>query len=170
MQHGKSSGLDIFISIYGGCWLVQGDNRTSIELPEFPLGLINTGEPESSTGECVAHTEPLLNDERCQTFTAVTQQMQQALNNNDLDNMHRAIRTNHQLLCELGVVPNTIASFVNAIEATGASAKICGAGSIKGNAAGALMILEPEKAQDVIKASAYTLSPLSFTQQGVQLV
>lgn len=50
LQHGQSSGLDLRVSLHGGCLYVHGADMSARPLPQYPIYLINTGTPQSSTG------------------------------------------------------------------------------------------------------------------------
>ena len=58
-------------------------------------------------------------------------------------NQHRnllgAIRSTHQLLCHIAVVPGQVNEFIASVEALNGAAKICGAGSVSGVAGGLVL-------------------------------
>jgi mevalonate kinase len=56
------------------------------------------------------------------------------------------IRRNHRLLVEIGVVPGRVARFIAEIESIGGAGKICGAGSVKGEAGGMVWVVGVEQA------------------------
>ena len=171
MQHGYSSGLDVRLACYGGYWRVQQEQasrQSSINLP--PIALINTGQPLSSTGECVAHTQPQFDSARCTAFTETTNALDNAIKNHRLEDIHKAIRNNHKLLVELGVVPQAIQDIVTTMEARGASAKLCGAGSIAGEHGGALLVVEPAKIETLTLPTHWQMETIQLNPAGVQLV
>jgi mevalonate kinase len=137
-QHGTPSGIDPCVIAHEQPMLFRKQEAPkSLTLPPFKPVLVMTGQPESTTGECVAHVTQFAADAtRWRRFQAVTLQMKSALEQDDHKALHRAIRTNHALLCELGVVPAPVQAFIQTIEDRGGSAKICGAGAVRGSAAG----------------------------------
>ena len=172
MQHGFSSGLDLKIAMHGGCLYVQDQQLEPRPSPAFPLYLVNTGAPACSTGECVekvAHHFRLAKVN--QAFANVTYAMDAALKKQSTGDMQQAIRDNHQLLINLGVVPKKVQQFIAALEAKQAAAKICGAGAIIGDQAGAVLISADNRASvnEVCNAFGYQLMSVTvlraaFTQ------
>lgn len=142
LQHGNSSGLDLRVSLHGGCVYVNGMQISPREVPEFTLHLVNTGTPVTSTGECVKQAaEHFVSEKLCAQFAAVTNKMDAALQQRSWHDMQDAVRENHQLLTSIGVVPGRVQQFISDVEFTGNAAKICGAGSIAGDHAGIVMVL-----------------------------
>lgn len=141
LQHGYSSGLDVQIAYHGGCLRYQQGQQETRPLPEFPFYLIQTGTPDSSTGECVKQASmhfkhPALGDD----FAAITHELDKAIQHNDLTMLRACIRENHRLLKAIGVVPDKIHQFIQDLEKLGAAGKICGAGSIRGDQGGILLV------------------------------
>ncbi len=170
MQHGHSSGLDLRVILYGGCLYLHEQKIEKRVAPNFPLYLVNTGTPETTTGQCVEQVVPhfksnLLGD----AFTAVTNAMDSALQQSSSKNMQAAIRENHQLLVNIGVVPQKVQQFIKQIEALGGAAKICGAGAVAGEQAGAVLVAIEDK-NAVIPLCArfgYKIIPISCELRGV---
>jgi mevalonate kinase len=54
LQHGRSSGLDLQLVMRGGCLRFQEGQLETRALPSFPIGLVHSGKPETTTGQCVA--------------------------------------------------------------------------------------------------------------------
>src|SRR5579872_7137709 len=99
--------------------------------PSLPFYLVNTGIPLSSTGECVTQVQPFFHrSRRGEDFAAITELMDQALQNQDYKNFHTSIRENHRLLKEIGVVPEKVQRFIAELEEQGGAGKICGAGAV----------------------------------------
>ena len=80
MQHGYSSGLDLRIISRGGCWLVHGQELRQRPLPKTQFYLVNTGTPQTTTGECVETVAHYFKDIKLQEeFAAVTLAMDASL-------------------------------------------------------------------------------------------
>lgn len=172
IQHGKSSGIDVQMAIYGGAAYFKNGNRESIETPtHLPLLMINTGKSESTTGECVVHTQAVFNSqpELLKHFEAVTEKVKQALISSDQALLKEAIKQNHRLLVEIGVVPEKVAELITQIESIGGAAKISGAGSIKGNQAGVVLITGVSKAELQALSLPYSAQRIAIATQGVHL-
>lgn len=142
MQHGQSSGLDLRVAIQGGCVYIHGNDLQVRALPGAPMYLINTGTPITTTGECVQHAASHFQSmQLMQDFSAVTNAMDQALQTHSTQDMQQSIRDNHRLLSAIGVVPDKVRHFIADIESAAGAAKICGAGAIAGDHAGAVLCL-----------------------------
>ena len=123
MQHGRASGLDTYVSMHGGCVRFQNGEAQEMPLPRMPLYIVNTGQPQGTTGEAVTSVarrtgaaSPLWDE-----FEAVTCRMHRALAHDDLKAFQKAMRDNHRLLNEIGVVPGRVADFVGEVEQAGAA-------------------------------------------------
>jgi len=153
LQHGKGGAIDAATVTHGGAIRVHGD---SLGTPAIADGhglwrgdgwyWVLHGKPDSSTGECVAAvrerhgTDPIL----WQSFEACTNAFQTAL---ETDSCPRdSLRENHRLLTRIGVVPEAAGRFIDDVEETGGAAKICGAGSIRGDNGGVILVHQPDHA------------------------
>ena len=58
LQHGHSSGIDIHTVYHGGALRYEKGAFEPRQFAAFPMMLVETGRPESNTGECVSHTSP----------------------------------------------------------------------------------------------------------------
>lgn len=155
MQHGSSSGLDLQIAIHGGCLYKHGAVVEKRSLPDVPMFLVNTGTPLSTTGQCVSSTSPFFKSKvLADDFSETTMQMDHALKLQDLQHFQKAIRANHKLLVRVGVVPDRVQKFINLMEQSGGAAKICGAGAISGERAGAVLVINPN--EEVVLNTAKT--------------
>lgn len=143
-QHGHSSGLDVAASLYGGLIHVHDSRFDSCALDSHmpPFRVFNSGRPESSTGECVSAvsdtfptTNPVWSD-----FREVTEGMLSCLKTGHLAVWHDCIAENHRLLCRIGVVPPVVQNHIASLEQSGCAAKICGAGSLRGERAGMILV------------------------------
>lgn len=173
MQHGKSSGLDLRVALEGGCLFWEQGQVQRRVMPALPLYLVNTGTPLSMTGECVTQAAAYfktgsLGDE----FAAVTRCFDAALKTADLPALQTVVRENHQLLVRIGVVPQMVQQLIHAIEETGGSAKVCGAGAVRGDRAGAVLVLT--KSEDALstlcKRFGYEILPVACDERGVHVV
>lgn len=165
LQHGNSSGLDLRVSLHGGCVYVHGDLIESRPVPPFQLYLVNTGSPSSSTGECVDKVAVhFASAALCEEFRSVTHQMDAALQQSSWPAMQEAVRANHQLLIKIGVVPARVQQFIGEIEQAAGAAKICGAGAVTGDHAGIVMVLT--KDEDRLDALCRQFNYSRITVQG----
>jgi len=142
-QHGTSSGLDVAASLEEGLLFFQSGKSKAlpdITLPEFTI--YDSGRPESRTGECVDVSKKSFraHPELTDRFTNVTLETLQALQEQNTESWATAVQENHRLLCELGVVPKRIQLEISKLADAGFSAKICGAGSIRGSKAGMILV------------------------------
>ena len=129
LQHGHPSGVDSYISLHGGCASFENGEAKSVPLPRMKMYLVETGTPETTTGECVVQVkEKFETDMIWNDFESVTREVEAAVRENNEGLMRSLLRENHRLLCRIGVVPEKVQRFVSDVEAAGGSAKICGAG------------------------------------------
>ena len=171
LQHGHPSGVDSYISLHGGCALFQQGKATPVPLPRDTMYLVNTGTPAATTGECVVQVrrqhehDVIWND-----FEAVTRRLADAIRANQLDEIRACIRENHRLLSRIGVVPAPVQRFIGDIENAGGAAKICGAGSVTGDAAGIVLVSADAPPRELCKQYGYTLIPVRGDPLGTRIV
>lgn len=173
LQHGNSSGLDLRVSLHGGCIYMQGLKVATRDVPGFTFYLVDTGKPETTTGECVKKVSPHFTTSSIgNSFAQVTNEMDAALQAKSWQGMHDAVKENHQLLCEIGVVPEHVQGFIAKTEKFGAAAKVCGAGSIAGDNAGVVMVMTDEIDQLTMlcKEFKYEMLPVQGEARGVHVV
>ena len=171
LQHGKSSGVDLHIATHGGCLRFENGHTVARTAPAFPLYLINTGTPEATTGECVSAVAVHFdNGTLVEQFTTVTNAMDTAIANNDFTVFKQAVRDNHRLLCQIGVVPEKVQHLIKAIESAGGAAKICGGGSVRGDHAGIVLVACEQELKAIIAPLGYALERLECDPQGVRLI
>lgn len=171
MQHGKPSGVDSYISLYGGCAVFQQGEARSISLPRMKMYMVQTGIPQSTTGECVMEVERhFRSSEIWSEFEEVTRAFETALRNNDAQKIHWLVRENNRLLAAIGVVPKPVRSFIAEIEAWGASAKICGAGSVAGDRGGIVLVFSDTAPTHLCEKYGYTVSPVRGDPLGTRMV
>lgn len=172
MQHGYSSGLDLRVSLQGGCLFVQDGNIQQRSVPQSPMYLVNTGSPKSTTGECVAHAATFFkNSEIGNDFAAVTEAMDKAFASNNTASVMEAVRANHSLLTKIEVVPNPVKGFIREIEHRGGAAKICGAGSVVGEKGGVVLVITENMNElaDLCGQYHYAILPIACEARGVHI-
>lgn len=173
MQHGYSSGLDLRVSLYGGCLYVKEGQIRTRAVPTIPMYLVNTGMPETSTGECVTAVRRYFkNSEIGNEFADVTEAMDAAFQLNNLILIKEAVHQNHVLLTKIGVVPNRVHSFINEVQKITGSAKICGAGAVSGDQAGIVLVVteDEERLNQLCEQYHYTILPIKGVDKGVHIV
>jgi mevalonate kinase len=171
LQHGHPSGVDSYISLHGGCAAFQNGQAQSVPLPRMKMYLVETGVPETTTGECVVQVkEQFQNDLIWNDFEAVTNDVEQAIRENKDSLMRSLIRENHRLLCRIGVVPEKVQRFIDEVECAGGAAKICGAGSVRGQNGGAVLVLADFMPASIAEKFDYKISPLRGDPLGTRIV
>ncbi|HQN79537.1 MAG TPA: mevalonate kinase [Kiritimatiellia bacterium] len=172
MQHGRASGLDTFVSMHGGCVRFQNGEAQELPLPRVPLYIVNTGQPQGTTGEAVAAVARRFGSRHpiWEQYESVVNHMQKALEHDDLKAFQRTLRDNHRLLNEIGVVPGRVAEFVSEVEAAGAAAKICGAGAVQGDNAGMVVVASHATPADLCAKYGYDLMTVRPDPLGVRVV
>lgn len=170
-QHGQSSGIDPATLIYAGVLRYQPKQPIQkITPPPLNAWLIDSGAPLSSTGECVESVklQHQHNDALWQQFRNTTQHIEDALTQNDITSLQQGIQQNHQLLIQIGVVPNTIQTFIKELQMQyNAAAKICGAGSIAGEQAGVILCFSELAPTKLCQTYGYTCQPITLQSQGL---
>lgn len=171
LQHGHPSGVDSYISLHGGCALFQQGNATPVPLPRDTMYLVNTGTPGATTGECVVEVRRRFErDQIWNDFEAVTRALADAIQRNDTEGVRQCIRENHRLLIRIGVVPPRVQKFIADVEAIGGAAKICGAGSVTGDAAGIVLASCEIPPREICQNYGYTLIPVRGDPLGTRIV
>ncbi len=171
LQHGHPSGVDSYISLYGGCAAFENGEAQSVPLPRMNMYLVETGAPEATTGECVVQVkEQFENDMIWNDFEDVTREVETAVRENNDVLMRSLLRENHRLLCRIGVVPEKVQQFVSDVEAAGGSAKICGAGSVRGERGGVVLVLADFMPAALAEKYGYAVSPVRGDPLGTRIV
>lgn len=173
MQHGHSSGVDVFLVLHGGCIRFLKDGQKEIRpLPQRPFLLVNTGTPSATTGESVhaaanhlKHDSGLLAE-----FSQVTANMDLALQTNNNQLLQDSVHHNQQLLTRINVVPEKVQRFIRDVEKTGATAKICGAGAAHGDAAGVVLVVADHDMTDLVQHYNYQAMQIEGEPQGTHIV
>lgn len=173
MQHGHSSGLDLRVAQNGGCLYVHNNKIIARTAPSFNMYLVNTGTPSSTTGECVTKVAPYFKTSTIgDEFARVTNKMDHALQQQSVSAMQLAIRENHQLLIQIGVVPEKVQHFIKEIEQIDGAAKICGAGAVRGEHGGAVLVITEDKSAltSLCAQYGYTVAPIACELRGIYAV
>lgn len=173
MQHGHSSGLDLQVSLHGGCLYIKDGQIHQRNVPAVPMYLVNTGSPASTTGECVESAATYFKTSQIgNEFAAVTEAMDVALQAGNIQTVQQTVHANHALLVRIGVVPDMVQQFISSVQTIGGAAKICGAGSIAGDTAGVALIITEDAAAltDLCARHHYSLLPIMGESRGVHLV
>lgn len=162
--HGHSSGFDLRTIYSKKCLLLNNKGYSTTDLNLEHFSIVNTGKPNSSTGSCVSHVQSYLKNSTLLTeFKETTLALYHALRTENKQKTHQLIQKNHRLLVKIGIVPKTIQKWIHQLEQTGASAKICGAGSITGDKAGYCLIYGgSNNTKALLQASHYQVEPLTL--------
>lgn len=179
LQHGKGSAIDASAVVFGGLNRVQGDEVTALPLAsDHSLALsegwywVQLGTPVSKTGECVAEVRAAHGEDRglWNAFTACTEDFAAVITADG--DPTEVIRANHRLLQRIGVVPQPAARFADAVEALGGAAKVSGAGAVRGEHAGVMLVHLADTAAMATLMEAYPerrWEPLRVSRQGAHL-
>jgi mevalonate kinase len=171
MQHGHASGVDSFVSLHGGCVRFQDGNGVKVAMPSIPVFIVNTGKPETTTGECVEQVRKEFESDRIwNDFEDVTDEIAAVIGGRDMESIQAAVRQNHKLLCRIGVVPEPVQQFITDIESAGGAAKICGAGATKGVNGGIVMVIAEAPPIEICRRYGYHLSAVRGDPLGVRIV
>lgn len=172
LQHGYPSQLDLQVSFHGGCIYFHKGEIQPRPLSTIPMFLVNTGIPDATTGECVMQVAKNFGQDNIwDEFEKVTNALDQALQKNDLLKIQDLIRENHQLLAKIGVVPPKVCHFISALESIGAAGKICGAGSVRGEKGGVVLVITQCENQlaALCQQYDYNFEPVMMSAQGLRV-
>ncbi len=171
MQHGRASGVDSYVSLHGGCVRFQDGAGVKIAMPSIPVFIVNTGTPETTTGECVEDVRRKFEHDRVWSdFEGVTDEIAAVIGGRNIEAIQAAVRENHKLLCRIGVVPERVQQFVRDVEAAGGAAKTCGAGATRGANGGIVMVIAEKPPIELCRRYEYTLSAVRGDPLGVRIV
>lgn len=173
LKHGKSSGIDVYTIYYGGFLKYQKSQMTQIAGSlNFPLAIINTGKPASTTKDCLEKVALTMTDDLLGQFSRVTNNIYQALITQNFSFLKEEIGQNEMLLEKIGVVPKRVQNFINELKSFDLSAKVCGAGSIVGDFAGILLVLGdiPAKVNDIIFQYGYQKININIDHHGTRIL
>jgi mevalonate kinase len=170
LRHGNPSGVDPWASLHGGMLRFQDGRSQALTVPGQQFVIVNTGTPISSTGECVSQVRATADSAIWPRFGAVTDSLAQALAEDDPCGVRKAVRENHALLCEIGVVPKRVQEFIAAVAAGGGAAKVCGAGTVAGDAAGVVWVLADSAPAQLCNEFGYDMMTLESDEAGVTIL
>jgi len=171
IQHGRSSGLDLYLAMYGGGVKFENGNVMSRDIANMSIYFVNSGKSVSSTMECVnSVAKYFINSSLANDFEKITNALDNSLQQRDLIAIKEIIRINHKLLNYIGVVPKKVQHFINDIEYRNGAAKICGAGAMNGDAGGIIMVIGDRDIDDLLVKYGYELLPLKGNSYGVQVI
>lgn len=147
LKHGQAGPIDSATVVQGGLVFV-GPNGLDDPKIDANHGLLSGdgwysvlhGRPESSTGDCVSQVRQTHGNDMAlwKSFGACTRAFTEALQ--DGSDLSDTIKENQRLLERIGVVPEATQEFIKSVEAVGGVAKVCGAGSVRGDNGGALLV------------------------------
>lgn len=172
LQHGCSSGLDLYMSLNGGCARFENGTGISRNIPEIPMYLINTGSAAMTTGQCISKVAKYFQDNSslAHDFGVITDDFDKALQNNNLLDVQECIRANHRLLIRIGVVPERVQRLILEIENVGAVGKICGAGNCRGQNAGAVLVVTETDVTSIVKKYGYEMFKIEGNPCGTRII
>jgi mevalonate kinase len=171
LQHGHASGVDSYISLHGGCARFQNGQASKLPLPRVPMYIVQTGVPQTSTGECVVQVGKEFGKSQIwNEFEAVTLEMEKALAQNDFKAVQRCIRENSRLLSTIGVVPEKVRNFIAEVEEWGGAAKVCGAGAVAGDQGGVVLVVADNPPVELCKKYGYELMTVRGEPLGARIV
>jgi len=165
LQHGRSSGIDIYLSQHGGVYYFTSKTQQARMIWDLPLWIVNTGTPECTTGECSVQVRNLFEQKPSliKQFATVTKAIDTAWQAQDIDTLKASVNTNQQLLVEIGVVPAAVQKIIATITQQGLAAKVCGAGAIRGDHAGMVLVIGG-------KPEGVDCEQVHIVKQGVELI
>ncbi|MCK5893668.1 MAG: mevalonate kinase [Endozoicomonadaceae bacterium] len=172
LQHGCNSTIDPMITVHGGLVRVENSQLTnSSELPALNWYLVNTGEPEVSTGQCVAEVRRRFGGSAIwNEFSAIIKGVEQAFLRRDTRALRECVKRNHQLLVDIGVVPDTVQRFIrDLISRYGAAGKISGAGAVHGEKAGFVLVQCDEPMETLCREYGFSVARLQSDPLGARL-
>ena len=103
-------------------------------------------------------------------FEDVTNAFEDAISSNNEQKLNWLVRENNQLLNAIGVVPPRVQQFIADIERSGASAKVCGAGSVVGEQGGIVLVFSDHQPAELCAKYGYTVSPVRGDPLGTRMV
>jgi mevalonate kinase len=163
-QHGAPSGVDAATVLRGGLLWCHRENgvlvaapvgRAAAAPPLEELGafaLLHTGTPRESTGEVVASVrarrdaEPERVEAALHQVAGAARALRDAVERRAPSEILGALRACARGLETLGVVPEGLRRLCRRVEEAGGAAKVSGAGTVSGEAAGVVVAYHPSRA------------------------
>lgn len=134
LLHGSPSGGDNTACCYGNAiWFIKGSPSAvePVEMKGMRLAIVNTGEPERTTGELVSAVRSLdeaYRNPRMDELERLAHRMRDSLASGSAENTGRIFDKAQDLLAELGVSTEKIDDLVSDVKRAGGHAKLSGAG------------------------------------------
>ncbi len=172
LQHGCSSTIDPMVTVHGGLVRMEnGEVETRQELPALNWYLVNSGEPEVSTGQCVAEVRRRFGKSAIwNEFHQIITGLEQAFLCRDIGALKSYVKRNHQLLVDIGVVPGTVQRFMEDLRSRyNAVGKVSGAGAVYGEKAGFLLVQSDEPITALCQEYGFPVTRLECDPHGVRL-
>jgi mevalonate kinase len=157
-QHGHPSGIDHSAVLHGGILRMSGDapmvHLRAANWVREDLLLFQTGTPAESTGEVVASVRRRMEADQA-AGSRILDSMERAVvefetllqvSRPDARSVCRVIGEFEHCLERLEVVPTQLREETRRVQGLGGAAKISGAGTISGSAAGCLLVYRPRVA------------------------
>jgi len=174
LQHGYPSGLDIQTILDGRCVYFKNYKTIAQSIPTWQFCLVNTGMPTVSTGDSVSDVRKHFGKSTIwESFADVTNALQVKMSENvSIMSMSELIQENQRLLETIGVVPDRVQQFVREIETQEMVAKVCGAGAVRGDNAGVVLVLTENRAalESICESYRYPIEEVEVSQHGLQIL
>ena len=183
-QHGRPSGVDAATVQRGGLLWVERTAEGALETRSLAttsphlsrFRLYHSGEPTESTGDVVAavaavrRADPVAIERRFERMATATRSFCRELTRGDDDSAAVAglVRAYQAELEALGVVPLAVRESIAEIESLGGSAKISGAGSLRGPGAGSVLVYWPGEAPAWTAPEGWEALDCALAAEGVR--
>ena len=96
--------------------------------------------------------------------------MTDCLSGNDSAGWIKGVQDNHWLLAEIGVVPKKVGQFIKDVMTAGGVGKVCGAGSIRGDAGGMVMVYGIDDVSSLCQSFGYETFDVQGGAAGVDVL
>jgi mevalonate kinase len=175
LQHGKSSGLDLYTCLTGGLLYKSGNLHRKLPMIDGRLYIVNTGQPRSTTGDCVAFVKDNFKDQRLvDEFKSIADFISESLEQHKTAALLPALAANQRLLEYINVVSARVGKFITELETSQTSAKVCGAGTIVGEENGIVLILTLEddltRILKIVREYGYQLETVEIDDDGSKIL
>lgn len=184
-QHGTPSGVDHNTVLRGGVLAVGRDERGSltvdpIDVPRPTLdrfAVVHTGVPAETTGEVVAAVRERRRQDP-ESFERLLDRMaanvvsfarRLAEERPDWQRLGELIDDYEACLEEIGVVPPSVRSAIEAARGAGIAAKVSGAGGLSGPGAGSLLVMKNVPEALPAALASYASYPVTLGASGLRI-